>query len=166
MLDLKDEGRKTAASTYLIDPSLSDYGKSGLEMQVHQQGSLNRRSNQLPSILNMDSPPQRTTASGTLTGASRVTIAEVDATRDLSRTGGYISSRCPKILSSFNVYRSLGVFSRAPGQVDPQPSAPAPADPLCAPLPPSTSCPRPSPKLSRQIWQGTLLATIIAITYG
>ncbi|XP_011493935.1 PREDICTED: nephrin-like [Ceratosolen solmsi marchali] len=67
--DYVDEGRKTAASTYLIDPTLPDYGKSGLEMQVHQQGSLNRRSNHIPSILNMDSPPQRTTASGTLTAS-------------------------------------------------------------------------------------------------
>ncbi|OXU27526.1 hypothetical protein TSAR_002284, partial [Trichomalopsis sarcophagae] len=67
--DYVDEGRKTAASTYLIDPTLPDYGKSGLEMQVHQQGTLNRRSNHLPSMMNMDSPPQRTTASGTLSAS-------------------------------------------------------------------------------------------------
>ncbi|XP_058810158.1 nephrin isoform X2 [Phymastichus coffea] len=68
--DYVDEGRKTAASTYLIDPTLPDYGKSGLEMQVHQQtGTLNRRSNHIPSILSMDSPPQRTTASGTLSAS-------------------------------------------------------------------------------------------------
>uniref|UniRef100_A0ABD2WLG2 Nephrin n=1 Tax=Trichogramma kaykai TaxID=54128 RepID=A0ABD2WLG2_9HYME len=67
--DYVDEGRKTAASTYLIDPTLSDYGKSGLEMQVHQQSTLNRRSNHLPSILSMDSPPQRISNTGTLTAS-------------------------------------------------------------------------------------------------
>ncbi|KAJ8679127.1 hypothetical protein QAD02_014914 [Eretmocerus hayati] len=66
--DYVDEGRKTAASTYLIDPSLSDYGKASLEMAVHQS-TLNRRSNHIPSLMSMDSPPQRTTASGTLSAS-------------------------------------------------------------------------------------------------
>ncbi|XP_012226439.1 nephrin isoform X3 [Linepithema humile] len=62
---VQDEGRKTAASTYLIDQTMQDYGKGGLEMQVHQ-GTLGRRSNHMQTSMNMDSPPQRTTASGTL----------------------------------------------------------------------------------------------------
>ncbi|KAG5319172.1 NPHN protein, partial [Pseudoatta argentina] len=61
----QDEGRKTAASTYLIDQTVQDFGKGGLEMQVHQ-GTLGRRSNHMQTSMNMDSPPQRTTASGTL----------------------------------------------------------------------------------------------------
>ncbi|KAF7993108.1 hypothetical protein HCN44_005889 [Aphidius gifuensis] len=64
--DYVDEGRKTAASTYLIDQSIQDFGKSGLEMQVHHQGTLGRRGNHLPSVMPLDSPPQRTTAGGTL----------------------------------------------------------------------------------------------------
>ncbi|XP_063995244.1 nephrin isoform X2 [Diachasmimorpha longicaudata] len=64
--DYVDEGRKTAASTYLIDQSIQEFGKSSLEMQVHHQGTLGRRGNHVSSILPMDSPPQRTTASGTL----------------------------------------------------------------------------------------------------
>lgn len=36
-------------------------------MQVHQ-GTLGRRSNHMQTSMNMDSPPQRTTASGTLSG--------------------------------------------------------------------------------------------------
>ncbi|XP_011068279.1 PREDICTED: nephrin-like isoform X2 [Acromyrmex echinatior] len=63
--DYVDEGRKTAASTYLIDQTMQDFGKGGLEMQVHQ-GTLGRRSNHMQTSMNMDSPPQRTTASGTL----------------------------------------------------------------------------------------------------
>ncbi|XP_029178857.1 nephrin-like isoform X2 [Nylanderia fulva] len=63
--DYVDEGRKTAASTYLIDQTIQDFGKGGLEMQVHQ-GTLGRRSNHMQTSMNMDSPPQRTTASGTL----------------------------------------------------------------------------------------------------
>ncbi|XP_015186948.1 PREDICTED: nephrin isoform X3 [Polistes dominula] len=63
--DYVDEGRKTAASTYLIDQTMQDYGKGSLEMQVHHQGTLGRRGNHVP-IMSMDSPPQRTTASGTL----------------------------------------------------------------------------------------------------
>lgn len=63
----QDEGRKTAASTYLIDQTIQDFGKGGLEMQVHQ-GTLGRRSNHMQTSMNMDSPPQRTTASGTLSG--------------------------------------------------------------------------------------------------
>ncbi|XP_043477806.1 nephrin-like isoform X3 [Leptopilina heterotoma] len=66
--DYVDEGRKTAASTYLIDSGIQDYGKSSLEMQVHHQGTLSRR-NHVPSVMNMDSPPQRTTASGTLSAS-------------------------------------------------------------------------------------------------
>ncbi|XP_011068278.1 PREDICTED: nephrin-like isoform X1 [Acromyrmex echinatior] len=65
--DYVDEGRKTAASTYLIDQTMQDFGKGGLEMQVHQ-GTLGRRSNHMQTSMNMDSPPQRTTASGTLSG--------------------------------------------------------------------------------------------------
>ncbi|KAK0090227.1 hypothetical protein PV325_002297 [Microctonus aethiopoides] len=64
--DYVDEGRKTAASTYLIDQSIQDFGKGGLEMQVHHQGTLGRRGNHVPNVMPMDSPPQRTTASGTL----------------------------------------------------------------------------------------------------
>ncbi|KAG7187933.1 hypothetical protein KM043_013897 [Ampulex compressa] len=64
--DYVDEGRKTAASTYLIDQTIQDFGKGGLEMQVHHQGTLARRGNHMQSGINMDSPPQRTTASGTL----------------------------------------------------------------------------------------------------
>ncbi|XP_011311068.1 nephrin isoform X1 [Fopius arisanus] len=64
--DYVDEGRKTAASTYLIDQSIQEFGKSSLEMQVHHQGTLGRRGNHVSSIMPMDSPPQRTTASGTL----------------------------------------------------------------------------------------------------
>ncbi|XP_015599513.1 nephrin isoform X4 [Cephus cinctus] len=64
--DYVDEGRKTAASTYLIDQSIQDFGKNSLEMQVHHQGTLSRRGNHVHGVLNMDSPPQRTTASGTL----------------------------------------------------------------------------------------------------
>ncbi|KAL2743392.1 nephrin isoform X4 [Vespula maculifrons] len=60
-----DEGRKTAASTYLIDQTMQDFGKGSLEMQVHHQGTLGRRGNHVP-VMSMDSPPQRTTASGTL----------------------------------------------------------------------------------------------------
>ncbi|XP_043493049.1 nephrin isoform X3 [Polistes fuscatus] len=63
--DYVDEGRKTAASTYLIDQTMQDYGKGSLEMQVHHQGTLGRRGNHVP-VMSMDSPPQRTTASGTL----------------------------------------------------------------------------------------------------
>lgn len=44
-------------------------GKNSLEMQVHHQGTLNRRGNHVHGILNMDSPPQRTTASGTLSAS-------------------------------------------------------------------------------------------------
>ncbi|XP_066587701.1 nephrin-like [Prorops nasuta] len=62
--DYVDEGRKTAASTYLIDQSIQNFGKGSLEMQVHHQGTLSRR-NHVP-MANLDSPPQRTTASGTL----------------------------------------------------------------------------------------------------
>lgn len=51
---------------------MQDYGKGNLEMQVHHQGTLGRR-NHIPSVMNMDSPPQRTTASGTLSGASSTT---------------------------------------------------------------------------------------------
>lgn len=69
----QDEGRKTAASTYLIDQSIQDFGKSGLEMQVHHQGTLGRRGNHIPSVMPLDSPPQRTTAGGTLSGASTIT---------------------------------------------------------------------------------------------
>ncbi|XP_014296084.1 nephrin isoform X2 [Microplitis demolitor] len=64
--DYVDEGRKTAASTYLIDQSIQDFNKGGLEMQVHHQGTLGRRINHMPSVMPLDSPPQRTTASGTL----------------------------------------------------------------------------------------------------
>ncbi|XP_025601953.1 nephrin isoform X2 [Athalia rosae] len=67
--DYVDEGRKTAASTYLIDQSIQEFGKNSLEMQVHHhQGTLGRRSNNHSHgvIMDMDSPPQRTTASGTL----------------------------------------------------------------------------------------------------
>ncbi|XP_044576167.1 nephrin-like isoform X3 [Cotesia glomerata] len=64
--DYVDEGRKTAASTYLIDQSIQDFNKGGLEMQVHHQGTLGRRINHVPSVMPLDSPPQRTTASGTL----------------------------------------------------------------------------------------------------
>lgn len=46
---------------------MQDFGKGGLEMQVHQ-GTLGRRSNHMQTSMNMDSPPQRTTASGTLSG--------------------------------------------------------------------------------------------------
>ncbi|XP_046619486.1 nephrin isoform X3 [Neodiprion virginianus] len=67
---VQDEGRKTAASTYLIDQTIQDFGKNSLEMQVHHhnQGTLGRRSNlhAHSGMLDMDSPPQRTTASGTL----------------------------------------------------------------------------------------------------
>lgn len=35
-------------------------------MQVHHQGTLGRRGNHLPSVMPLDSPPQRTTAGGTL----------------------------------------------------------------------------------------------------
>ncbi|XP_015436524.1 PREDICTED: nephrin-like [Dufourea novaeangliae] len=63
--DYVDEGRKTAASTYLIDQTMQDYGKGNLEMQVHHQGTLGRRGNHIQPPI-MDSPPQRTTASGTL----------------------------------------------------------------------------------------------------
>ncbi|XP_076632643.1 sticks and stones isoform X2 [Colletes latitarsis] len=64
--DYVDEGRKTAASTYLIDQTMQDFGKGNLEMQVHHQGTLGRRSNHIQPPMSMDSPPQRTTASGTL----------------------------------------------------------------------------------------------------
>ncbi|XP_076375305.1 sticks and stones isoform X2 [Megalopta genalis] len=63
--DYVDEGRKTAASTYLIDQTMQDFGKANLEMQVHHQGTLGRRGNHIQPPM-MDSPPQRTTASGTL----------------------------------------------------------------------------------------------------
>ena len=39
-------------------------------MQVHHQGTLGRRGNHMPGVISMDSPPQRTTAGGTLSGAS------------------------------------------------------------------------------------------------
>ncbi|XP_076762632.1 sticks and stones isoform X2 [Xylocopa sonorina] len=64
--DYVDEGRKTAASTYLIDQTIQDYGKGNMEMQVHHQGTLGRRGNHIQPPISMDSPPQRTTASGTL----------------------------------------------------------------------------------------------------
>ncbi|XP_053999054.1 nephrin [Hylaeus anthracinus] len=64
--DYVDEGRKTAASTYLIDQTMQDFGKGNLEMQVHHQGTLGRRGNHIQPPMSMDSPPQRTTASGTL----------------------------------------------------------------------------------------------------
>ncbi|XP_068966078.1 nephrin isoform X1 [Bombus flavifrons] len=64
--DYVDEGRKTAASTYLIDQTIQDFGKGNMEMQVHHQGTLGRRSNHIQPPMSMDSPPQRTTASGTL----------------------------------------------------------------------------------------------------
>ncbi|XP_017790260.1 PREDICTED: nephrin [Habropoda laboriosa] len=64
--DYVDEGRKTAASTYLIDQTMQDFGKGNMEMQVHHQGTLGRRGNHIQPPMNMDSPPQRTTASGTL----------------------------------------------------------------------------------------------------
>ncbi|CAK9828229.1 Nphs1 [Anthophora retusa] len=63
--DYVDEGRKTAASTYLIDQTMQDFGKGNMEMQVHHQGTLGRRGNHIQPPM-MDSPPQRTTASGTL----------------------------------------------------------------------------------------------------
>ena len=81
MNDLQDEGRKTAASTYLIDSSIPDYSKSNLEMQVHQQqGTLSRRNNHMPSIMGMDSPPQRSSAGGTLSGGSTTTTASTTTT--------------------------------------------------------------------------------------
>ncbi|XP_026675533.1 nephrin-like isoform X2 [Ceratina calcarata] len=64
--DYVDEGRKTAASTYLIDQTIQDFGKGNMEMQVHHQGTLGRRGNHVQPPMSMDSPPQRTTASGTL----------------------------------------------------------------------------------------------------
>lgn len=64
--DYVDEGRKTAASTYLIDQTMQDFGKGNMEMQVHHQGTLGRRGNHIQPPISMDSPPQRTTASGTL----------------------------------------------------------------------------------------------------
>ncbi|XP_017758682.1 PREDICTED: nephrin [Eufriesea mexicana] len=64
--DYVDEGRKTAASTYLIDQTMQDFGKGNMEMQVHHQGTLGRRGNHIQPPMSMDSPPQRTTASGTL----------------------------------------------------------------------------------------------------
>lgn len=76
---IQDEGRKTAASTYLIDQSIQDFSKGGLEMQVHHQGTLGRRGNHVPNVMPMDSPPQRTTASGTLSGASATTATHPEA---------------------------------------------------------------------------------------
>lgn len=52
---------------------MQDFGKGGLEMQVHQ-GTLGRRSNHMQTSMNMDSPPQRTTASGTLSGTCKYNI--------------------------------------------------------------------------------------------
>lgn len=94
---MQDEGRKTAASTYLIDSGMQDYGKSSLEMQVHHQGTLSRR-NHVPSIVNMDSPPQRTTASGTLSGASSTTATHLDnRCQNLSSLSLSVSSRVGQI---------------------------------------------------------------------
>ena len=93
VFDLQDEGRKTAASTYLIDSGMQDYGKSSLEMQVHQ-GTLSRR-NHVPSVMNLDSPPQRTTASGTLSGASSTTATRLEnflRCRNLSSLSLLVSS--------------------------------------------------------------------------
>ncbi|XP_012277554.1 nephrin isoform X2 [Orussus abietinus] len=66
--DYVSEGRNPAASTYLIDQGI-DFGKNSLEMQVHLHGTLSRCNNHVPSPLSMDSPPQRTTASGTLSAS-------------------------------------------------------------------------------------------------
>lgn len=50
-------------------------------MQVHHQGTLGRRINHVPSVMPLDSPPQRTTASGTLSGGSTTTCQLTTATR-------------------------------------------------------------------------------------
>lgn len=47
---------------------MQDFGKGNMEMQVHHQGTLGRRGNHIQPPISMDSPPQRTTASGTLSG--------------------------------------------------------------------------------------------------
>ncbi|XP_034175874.1 sticks and stones isoform X1 [Osmia lignaria lignaria] len=74
--DYVDEGRKTAASTYLIDQTMQDFGKGNMEMQVHHQGTLGRRGNHIQPPMSMDSPPQRTTASGTLSGTSFCNVSK------------------------------------------------------------------------------------------
>lgn len=112
---MQDEGRKTAASTYLIDPTLPDYGKSSLEMQVHQ-GTLNRRSQHMPSIMSMDSPPQRTTASGTLSGGSPICNATSTDTTDTSRTDS-LMPRCPKASQDLTYIALLVSSHRNAGQI-------------------------------------------------
>ncbi|XP_014473522.1 PREDICTED: nephrin [Dinoponera quadriceps] len=120
--DYVDEGRKTAASTYLIDQTMQDFGKGGLEMQVHQ-GTLGRRSNHMQTSMNMDSPPQRTTASGTLSVSKSSYI-------------GNPSPAPPNDVSFYSVEMDNGRYLGYDG--NPSPAPPSIGEPTGGPYYPSS----------------------------
>ncbi|XP_036151056.1 wiskott-Aldrich syndrome protein homolog 1-like [Monomorium pharaonis] len=94
-------------------------------MQVHQ-GTLGRRSNHMQTSMNMDSPPQRTTASGTLSG-----------TLSKSSYIGNPSPAPPNDVSFYSVEMDNGGRSYMSYDGNPSPAPPA-IDPTSGPYYPSS----------------------------